>query len=137
MRATLHLVSREYEALADDFVTLGMLPGDSEKAAVVPALAGVFAEALRGGVNNLSFGQLSGNLGRTMYQFKFRIPPYYTLLVRSLSVLEVRCRQKKNLGRIWAPLALLLPALPARAVCPAGWMGGGGGGSLAPLTSLL
>ncbi len=28
--------------------------------------------------------------GRTMYQFHFRIPPYYTLLVRSLSVLEVR-----------------------------------------------
>ena len=26
-----------------------------------------------------------------MYQFKFQIPPYYTLLVRSLSVLEVRC----------------------------------------------
>lgn len=24
-----------------------------------------------------------------MYQFQFRIPPYYTLLVRSLSVLEV------------------------------------------------
>jgi predicted unusual protein kinase regulating ubiquinone biosynthesis (AarF/ABC1/UbiB family) len=23
-----------------------------------------------------------------MYQFKFRVPPYYTLLVRSLSVLE-------------------------------------------------
>jgi hypothetical protein len=27
--------------------------------------------------------------GRTMYQFQFQIPPYYTLLVRSLSVLEV------------------------------------------------
>ena len=26
MRATLHLVNREFEALADDFVTLGMLP---------------------------------------------------------------------------------------------------------------
>jgi aarF domain-containing kinase len=30
----------------------------------------------------------SGDLGRTMYRFSFRIPPYYTLLVRSLSVLE-------------------------------------------------
>jgi hypothetical protein len=29
-----------------------------------------------------------GDLGRTMYRFSFRIPPYYTLLVRSLSVLE-------------------------------------------------
>lgn len=30
----------------------------------------------------------AGDLGRTMYRFSFRIPPYYTLLVRSLSVLE-------------------------------------------------
>ncbi|KAL4451900.1 hypothetical protein ABPG75_007562 [Micractinium tetrahymenae] len=90
MRATLHLVNREFEALADDFVTLGMLPKTEgeEKEAIVPALTGVFAEALKGGVSNLSFGDLSGQLGRTMYQFKFQIPAYYTLLVRSLSVLE-------------------------------------------------
>jgi aarF domain-containing kinase len=88
IRATLHLVNREYANLADDFVTLGMLPKDSDKASIVPALTSVFAQALAGGVNNLSFGDLSANLGRTMYQFKFQIPPYYTLLVRSLSVLE-------------------------------------------------
>ena len=88
IRATLHLVNREYEALADDFVTLGMLPPDSDKAKIVPALTGVFAEALAGGVNNLSFGTLSSNLGVTMYKFNFQIPSYFTLLVRSLSVLE-------------------------------------------------
>lgn len=88
IRATLHLVNREYQSLADDFITLGMLPEDSDKEKIVPALTGVFAEALAGGVNNLSFGDLSSNLGRTMYEFKFQIPSYYTLLVRSLSVLE-------------------------------------------------
>lgn len=49
---------------------------------------GVFQGALAGGVSNLSFGALSTDLGRTMYAYSFRIPPYYTLLVRSLSVLE-------------------------------------------------
>ena len=88
IRATLHLVNREYEALADDFVTLGMLPPNSDKSKIVPALTGVFAEALAGGVNNISFGSLSANLGRTMYEFNFQIPSYFTLLVRSLSVLE-------------------------------------------------
>ena len=102
IRATLHLVNREFEALADDFVTLGMLPRvgglvcgragdakpecralgrrtyptthpplphsawvaqDSEKLDVVPALTGVFAQALKDGVSNLSFGDLSGELG--------------------------------------------------------------------------
>ena len=88
IRATLHLVNREYESLADDFVSLGMLPKDSDKNEIVPALTSVFAEALAGGVNNLSFGSLSTDLGQTMYKFKFQIPSYYTLLVRSMSVLE-------------------------------------------------
>ena len=56
---------------------------------VVPALTRVFSNALAGGVSNVSFSDLSADLGRTMYEFKFRIPPYYTLLVRTLSVLEV------------------------------------------------
>ena len=90
IQATLHLVSREFDALADDFVVLGLLPPGSDKAKIVPALTGVFQRALENGVYNLNFGDLSGNLGQTMYQYNFRLPPYYTLLVRSLSVLEVR-----------------------------------------------
>lgn len=65
IRATLHLVNKEYGPLAEDFITLGMLPRDVDRARVVPALTSVFAEALRGGVSNLSFGDLSANLGET------------------------------------------------------------------------
>ena len=50
--------------------------------------AGIFNEALKDGVSNLNFGGLSTGLGTTMYKYKFRIPPYYTLLVRSLTILE-------------------------------------------------
>ena len=59
---------------------------------VVPALTGVFEKALAGGVSNVAFGSISAELGKAMYEFKFRIPPFFTLLVRSLSVLEVRHR---------------------------------------------
>lgn len=90
IQATLHLVNREFDALADDFVVLGLLPPGSDKAEIAPALTGVFQDALANGVNNLNFGDLSGSLGQTMYQYNFQIPPYYTLLVRSLSVLEVK-----------------------------------------------
>lgn len=48
----------------------------------------MFQTALAGGVSNISFSTLSTDLGRTMYRYSFRLPPYYTLLVRSLSVLE-------------------------------------------------
>lgn len=42
IQATLHLVNREYAALADDFITLGLLPPGSDRAVIVPALTGVF-----------------------------------------------------------------------------------------------
>ena len=41
--------------------------------------------AMAEGVSNISFGELSGNLGAAMYQYSFRIPAYYTLLVRLAS----------------------------------------------------
>lgn len=88
IRATLHLVNREFEALAEDFISLGMLPTGSDRSKIIPALTEVFQMAMASGMNNLSFGDFSEKLGTTMYRYQFQIPPYYTLLVRSLTVLE-------------------------------------------------
>ena len=90
IQATLHLVNREFDSLAADFITLGLLPAGSDRTELAPALTGVFQRALEKGVANLSFSDLSGELGKTMYNYGFAIPAYYTLLIRSLSVLEVR-----------------------------------------------
>ncbi|CAK9233114.1 unnamed protein product [Sphagnum troendelagicum] len=88
IEASLHLVNREFDELASDFVTLGLLPPTAEMGALSQALTGVFQEAISKGVRNISFGDLSGKLGVTMYQFKFRIPSYFSLVIRSLTVLE-------------------------------------------------
>ncbi|GKV32453.1 hypothetical protein SLEP1_g41062 [Rubroshorea leprosula] len=88
IEACLHLVNRDFDALAKDFVTLGLLPPTAEKEAVTKALTGVFQNAVAKGVQNISFGDLLGNLGTTMYKFKFRIPSYFSLVIRSLAVLE-------------------------------------------------
>ncbi|KAG1366463.1 putative aarF domain-containing protein kinase, chloroplastic [Cocos nucifera] len=88
IEACLHLVNRDFDALAKDFVTLGLLPPTAQKDEVTKALTGVFQDAVNKGVRNISFGDLSGNLGRTMYKFKFRIPSYFSLVIRSLAVLE-------------------------------------------------
>ncbi|XP_010521117.1 PREDICTED: uncharacterized aarF domain-containing protein kinase At1g71810, chloroplastic [Tarenaya hassleriana] len=88
MEACLHLVNRDFNALAKDFVTLGLLPPTAERAAVTKALTDVFQAAVASGVRNISFSDLIGNLGKTMYRFKFRIPPYFSLVIRSLAVLE-------------------------------------------------
>ncbi|KAH6778226.1 Protein kinase superfamily protein [Perilla frutescens var. hirtella] len=88
IEACLHLVNRDYDALANDFVTLGLLPPTADKEAVTNALTGVFRDAVAKGVRNISFGDLLGNLGTTMYKYKFRIPSYFSLVIRSLAVLE-------------------------------------------------
>ncbi|WVZ87382.1 hypothetical protein U9M48_034023 [Paspalum notatum var. saurae] len=88
IEACLHLVNRDFDALAKDFITLGLLPPTAQKDEVTKALTGVFENAVNKGVQNISFGDLSGNLGRTMYKFKFQIPSYFSLVIRSLAVLE-------------------------------------------------
>ncbi|XP_066349649.1 uncharacterized aarF domain-containing protein kinase At1g71810, chloroplastic-like isoform X2 [Miscanthus floridulus] len=88
IEACLHLVNRDFDALAKDFVTLGLLPPTAQKGEVTKALTGVFENAVNRGVQNISFGDLLGNLGRTMYKFKFQIPSYFSLVIRSLAVLE-------------------------------------------------
>lgn len=88
IEACLHLVNRDFDALGKDFVTLGLLPATAQKDEVTKALTGVFQDAVSKGVRSISFGDLSGNLGRTMYKFKFQIPSYFSLVIRSLAVLE-------------------------------------------------
>ncbi|KAG0476235.1 hypothetical protein HPP92_013076 [Vanilla planifolia] len=88
IQACLHLVNRDFDSLAKDFVTLGLLPPTAQKDEVTKALTDVFENAVNKGVRSISFGDLSGNLGRTMYKFKFRIPSYFSLVIRSLAVLE-------------------------------------------------
>ncbi|KAH7835251.1 hypothetical protein Vadar_024392 [Vaccinium darrowii] len=88
IEACLHLVNRDFDALAKDFVTLGLLPPTADKDAVTKALTGVFQDAVAKGVRNISFGDLLGDLGTTMYKFKFQIPSYFSLVIRSLAVLE-------------------------------------------------
>ncbi|XP_065019346.1 uncharacterized aarF domain-containing protein kinase At1g71810, chloroplastic-like isoform X2 [Musa acuminata AAA Group] len=88
IQACLHMVNRDFDALSNDFITLGLLPPTAQKDEVTKALTGVFQNAVNKGVRNISFGDLSGNLGRTMYKFKFQIPSYFSLVIRSLAVLE-------------------------------------------------
>ncbi|XP_072993478.1 uncharacterized aarF domain-containing protein kinase At1g71810, chloroplastic isoform X2 [Typha latifolia] len=88
VEACLHLVNRDFDALAEDFVTLGLLPPTAQKDEVTKALTDVFQNAVNRGVRNIRFADLSGNLGQTMYKFKFQIPSYFSLVIRSLAVLE-------------------------------------------------
>ncbi|KAH0455658.1 hypothetical protein IEQ34_015690 [Dendrobium chrysotoxum] len=66
IQACLHLVNRDFDSLAKDFVTLGLLPPTAQKDEVTKALTDVFEDAVNKGVRNISFEDLSANLGLTM-----------------------------------------------------------------------
>jgi predicted unusual protein kinase regulating ubiquinone biosynthesis (AarF/ABC1/UbiB family) len=88
IEAVVHLVNRDFEGLANDYVNLEFLTPDTDLTPIVPALASVFNNALGASVAELNFKSITDQLSRVMYEFPFRVPAYYALIIRSLVTLE-------------------------------------------------
>jgi hypothetical protein len=88
IQAVVHLVNRDFESLAEDYVKLEFLSPDTDLRPIVPALAGVFENALGASVAELNFKSITDQLSAIMYEFPFRVPAYYALIIRSLVTLE-------------------------------------------------
>ncbi|XAR64316.1 Cadmium-transporting ATPase [Bertholletia excelsa] len=83
-----HMVNRDYEAMAHDYYALDFLSPDVDVSPIVPALRNFFDDALNSTVSELNFKALVDGLGAVFYQYPFNVPPYYALILRSLTVLE-------------------------------------------------
>ncbi|CAN0880283.1 Protein ACTIVITY OF BC1 COMPLEX KINASE 3, chloroplastic [Linum grandiflorum] len=83
-----HLVNRDYEAMAQDYYALKFLSRDVDVTPIVPALQNFFDDALNYTVSELNFKTLVDGLGAVFYQYPFNVPAYYALILRSLTVLE-------------------------------------------------
>ncbi|KAJ7962120.1 ABC1-like kinase [Quillaja saponaria] len=83
-----HLVNRDYEAMARDYYALDFLSPEVDVSPIVPALRDFFDDALSYTVSELNFKTLVDGLGAVLYQYPFNVPPYYALILRSLTVLE-------------------------------------------------
>ncbi|MBA0750285.1 hypothetical protein Gogos_001703 [Gossypium gossypioides] len=83
-----HMVNRDYEAMARDYYALDFLSTDVDVSPIVPALRDFFDDALSYTVSELNFKTLVDGLGSVLYQYPFNVPPYYALILRSLTVLE-------------------------------------------------
>ncbi len=88
IQAVVHLVNRNFDKLSEDFVKLGFLAESVNLEPIVPAFDKVFTNGLEGGVNKMDFKSVTDDISGIMYQFPFRIPPYYALIIRSLITLE-------------------------------------------------
>jgi predicted unusual protein kinase regulating ubiquinone biosynthesis (AarF/ABC1/UbiB family) len=88
LNAIVHIVNREFDALAYDYVRLGFLTPDVDVSPIVPALAKIFNDALGSSVSDLNINRIFDGLSDVMYEFPFRVPAYYALIVRSLISME-------------------------------------------------
>jgi predicted unusual protein kinase regulating ubiquinone biosynthesis (AarF/ABC1/UbiB family) len=88
INALVHIVNREFDALAHDYVNLGFLTPDTDLTPIIPALGTVFNNALGASVSELNIQRIFDQLSELMYEYPFRVPAYYALIVRSLLTVE-------------------------------------------------
>ncbi|MGD1715973.1 ABC1 kinase family protein [Dapis sp. BLCC M172] len=88
LEAVVHLVNRDFDALGQDYVKLEFLTPETDLTPIIPALAGVFNNALGASVAELNFKSITDQLSALMYEYPFRVPAYYALIIRSLVTLE-------------------------------------------------
>ena len=88
IEAVVHLVNRDFEGLAHDYVQLEFLTPDTDLNPIIPALGNVFGNALGASVAELNFKSITDQMSAMMYEFPFRVPAYYALIIRSMVTLE-------------------------------------------------
>ncbi|MFM8294681.1 MAG: ABC1 kinase family protein [Microcystaceae cyanobacterium] len=88
IEAVVHLVNRDFEGLAKDYVKLEFLKPDTDLTPIIPALNQVFGNALGASVAELNFKSITDQMSAMMYEFPFRVPAYYALIIRSMVTLE-------------------------------------------------
>ncbi|NEP63659.1 MAG: AarF/ABC1/UbiB kinase family protein, partial [Symploca sp. SIO2G7] len=86
--SVVHLINQEYDRLADDFVKLGFLTPDVNVRPIVPALQAVFDGAIGESVGNFNFKSITDKFSEVMYEYPFRVPAKFALIIRSLVTQE-------------------------------------------------
>lgn len=89
IEAIAHLIHRDYGAIVKDFVKLEFISEGVNLEPILPVLAKVFDQALEGGgAKNINFQELASDLAQITFDYPFRIPPYFALIIRAIGVLE-------------------------------------------------
>jgi predicted unusual protein kinase regulating ubiquinone biosynthesis (AarF/ABC1/UbiB family) len=88
IEAIVHLVNRDFDSLAQDYVKLDFLTPETDLTPIIPALGNVFNNALGASVAELNFKKITDEMSAMMYEFPFRVPAYYALIIRSMVTLE-------------------------------------------------
>ena len=82
--AVVHLINRDFEALARDFVALGFLNPSTPLGPIVPALEEVLGGALGENVGSFNFKAITDRFSELMYDYPFRVPARFALIIRAV-----------------------------------------------------
>jgi predicted unusual protein kinase regulating ubiquinone biosynthesis (AarF/ABC1/UbiB family) len=88
IEAIVHLVNRDFEGLASDYVKLEFLDPDVDLTPIIPAFAQVFNDAMTASVADINIKVITDKLSELMYDYPFKVPAYFALIIRSLVTLE-------------------------------------------------
>ena len=86
--AVVQLINRDYEELARDFVQLGFLTPDTDIEPIIPALEQVLGKAMGESVADFNFKTITDEFSELMYEYPFRVPSKFALIIRSLITQE-------------------------------------------------
>ena len=86
--AIVHLVNKDYLDLAEDFVKLGFLTPNTDIRPIVPALEAVLGDAIGKNVGDFNFKSITDSFSELMYEYPFRVPAKFALIIRSLVTQE-------------------------------------------------
>jgi predicted unusual protein kinase regulating ubiquinone biosynthesis (AarF/ABC1/UbiB family) len=86
--AVVHLINKDYLELAKDFVNLGFLTPDVDIHPIVPALESVLGDIMGESVQDFNFKTITDRFSELMYEYPFRIPAKFALIIRSVITQE-------------------------------------------------
>ncbi len=82
--SVVHLINKDYVELAKDFVKLGFLTPDTDIMPIVPALESVLGNIIGEKVGDFNFKTITDQFSGLMYDYPFRVPAKFALIIRSL-----------------------------------------------------
>ena len=108
VNAIIHLANKDYTALVDDFISLGILPPDCDRPKVIPLMDKALSPYVKGGgakkyeeelkrtygMDGTAQGSVGGFQAMTqdaltvLNDIPFTIPPYFALIARAVVTLE-------------------------------------------------
>ncbi len=86
--AVVHLINQDYTDLAEDYVKLGFLAPDTDIRPIVPALEMLLGNAINQNVGDFNFKTVTDQFSELMYDYPFRVPAKFALIIRSLVTQE-------------------------------------------------